>query len=254
MSQQLTPWTTTASIRWRPTPKAYDCRTSLLTTLEDQKRLRAFHIQDTTAHAILDGDIELMVGIDQFSVAFADSFPERASLLSILDLVIESVKPRVSLYSARFQHLSEIAGESDYASARQAAIERIFGSLALDLRITDTAILIDGSSLVESAVYQAEFGIVRKAEATARLTQGMSRLGFENEPDFSHIDWSKKDIPDVALYVDSRWHQHQAAPLSITGEWLYSRLEEYRAEADQLTERLLRQNSSSQRAATSRGE
>jgi hypothetical protein len=236
-NQATSPWTATVTVRWRPTPRAYDARTSLLLSLEEQKRLRAFQLRDDVAHAMLDDDVELAMGISYLSVAFANGVLEGAVLPVLFDSVLDAMKPRISTLNARFQYLCLLPEVSDFEQARKSAAEAVLHSLAAPLKITDFSILMDGVS-TDKTEYVAEFGIVNKSEAAARLTQVMGRLNYPDEPDFSHIKWTDRNLPETALYVDSYWKNSEALP-STTSKGLYSRVTNYNKDADDLVRVLL---------------
>lgn len=234
-----TPWTATVTLHWRPTPRAYEARTSLLSSLEDQKRLRAFHVQDEVGHALLEDDAELGIGVTYFSVAFANDLPEGAGLPSLIDSVLDVVKPRISSVTARFQHLCPLPAASDFETAKANAARATLGALTSSLNITDTAILFDG--LADAGVsYQAEFGIVNESEAATRLTQTMGRIESREEPTFTHVEWVKRGLPSIGLYVESRW-RNTSALSSTTTEALYTQAKICREEANKLVDVLLEQ-------------
>lgn len=234
----IAPRTTTITVRWRPTPKVYNFNIALLASLEDQKRLRAFKVGDDTTHGLVSDDIELAITPRSISVAYSDGFPEDSALVSIFSETLEVLKPRVTQFHAGFQHLVEMVGFTSYDQARSTGASRIFGALTDDLSLTDSATLIDGSLRNSSSTFTAEFGIVDKTEAAERLSHMKSRSGGDDEPDFSHVSWEDQSLPDIALYVDSHWHDHEEVPVDLTGRWLFDRLRKLRVDSDGLAEKL----------------
>lgn len=238
-SQAVTPWTSTITVRWRPTPKIYDCRISLLTLLEDQKRLQAFKVDDDTTHAFVSDEAELTLTPRSISLAFSNGFPDGVIPISILDQVLEMLKPRVTRYYGHFQYLIGLDGFSDYGQARAIVASKIFGFLGKDISLLDTAILLDGELDGSDPTFTAEFGIVDKAEAAERLSNTSGRVAAADEPDFSHIFWEEeRSLPEIALYVSSRWHDHEEIPADLTGHWLFDRFERYRIDAGRLATKL----------------
>src|ERR1035438_2449325 len=143
--RSVTPLTTTITVRWRPTPRVYDARLSLLTAFEDQKRLRAFSVDGDMVHALVADDAELAMTPQSISIAFSSGVPEGAVLVPILDQTLEMLKPRITRYYGRFQHLIGLESFSSYDRARSAVASKLFGALSKDLSLTDSAVLIDGS-------------------------------------------------------------------------------------------------------------
>ncbi len=231
----MAPLTTVVSVWWRPTPKVYDCRISLLTFLEDRKLLEAFRVTDDVAHAMIADTAELSLTPRSISIGMSDGLIDSGVLGPIFEQVIEALHPRVTRVYGQFQHLIGLAESSNYDQARSRALKGIFDHLADDLSLVDGAILIDGSLGDPEATFVAEFGVVDKGEAAQRLPHTGGRIFSADEPEFSHIEWEDQALPEIGLYVDSRWHDHEEIPADINAEWLVKQAQRYRERANRLS-------------------
>lgn len=238
VGKQVTPRTAAITLHWRPTPRVYDARAALLTLLEEQKRLRAFRVQDEDARALIDDDLEVVIAVRHFSVASAAGFPEGAVIKSLFDSVLDIVKPRISSVTARFQHLCTLPAASGFTQAKIDVARAVLGPLAPELNLADFAILCDGTRSEKFASYRAEFGVVDTPEAVHRLTQSIGQLNSDDEPDFSHIAWDEKNLPEVALYIDSRWRNEQALS-STSSDALYLCAKSYAEGSNEVVQALL---------------
>ncbi len=228
--------TSTVSLHWRSTPAVYDARVALLRSLEAGKRLRAFRLETETARARVDTSVEIFLHPDQLVVADAAGPPRRDTLGFLFEQVTELVQPDVTQVTARFQHLVPVP--SDYNESRVQAVTALFGRNH-QLRVTDFAVLVDGQGSKPSLIYQAEFGIIRREDAPLRLSQAMARVSGDGQHGFDPDQWADlEELPAVALYVDSSWHEHRGAPEQDVLTWALKRPDLYAREANALVRQL----------------
>jgi len=234
-AEGITPQTTIVTVRWRPTPKVYDFRISLLTFLEERKLLQAFQVKDDISRAMISDTAEIALTPRGISIGMHSGIIESGILLPIFDQLLQTLRPRVTRINAQFQHLVNLTGFESYDQARSVALAGVFGSLAEDLSLIDSAVLVDGALGTPEATFKAEFGVVEKAEAAERLRHaGDDRISSADEPNFSHIEWEDRELPEIGLYIDSRWHDHQEIPSELNEEWFIERVELYKTRANKL--------------------
>ncbi|WP_162602881.1 hypothetical protein [Streptomyces sp. CS090A] len=236
MEDVTAPWTMVLNIGWRPTPRVYEGRNRLLLLLESQKRLRAFKTEDEVVRAMVSRDFEIMLSPAHIAIADASGTGESEILSAILDAARECVNFKATSVTATFQHLIPIGSGASYEAVRSTSGERLFGSLAKKYPFTDAAILVDGKSLNRGTLFRAEFGIVDREESLGRLTQTFGRIRNGEEPDFSHVNFSERQVPDVGLYVVSNWHRHEKIPVNTDSQWFVNLAQQLRAEAGGLAE------------------
>ncbi len=231
--------TATVSVHWRATPAAYTARVPLLRALEGGKRLRAFTLEEETARARIDRSTEVILYPNKLVVTEADGLPDRAMLTFLFEQLTEQFQPDITQVAARFQHLVPVP--RDYDEARRVAAAKMFGPFP-QMGVTDFAVLLDGvrsGSSKAPLTYKAEFGVVTAQEAPLRLSQAMGRVRGLDHEGFDPDQWNAEDLPPVALYVDSSWHEHRQAPKPDVLGWTLRRPDLYAREAEGFVRQLV---------------
>jgi hypothetical protein len=205
------PWTQTLAVQWRSELQFYEERIAMLRDLENAGVLKAFSVgEDYVAGRILEGGRHQMtVRKDGLSLDIIGDDADTKAVLEIAVKVMQRVAPsRTRLGTARFYHLVPLDMPFEDAIAR--SIEHLFPPITTpDISGTDYAMLMDLKA-PDEVHGQVEFGVVRGAEARARLSGIGQRVGRASQAVREH-DWASTRFPDVALFADSGWEQPASA-------------------------------------------
>jgi hypothetical protein len=241
---QIGPMVCSFSMRWRPTPNVFDGRIKLLQSLEEQKRLRAFKVGHEDAHGMITSEIEFEVAPNHVNIFMLGNLARNSDFIALLETLLREIEPRVTALHVHFKHLLKISNQTDYSSARIAAIQNVFSSPVKELGFSDSAILVDGAVPGKSLSYVAEFGIVDKDEAWARLSNlTKGQMPAEDESRFTAVrlleNLSRPSLPEIGLFIDSGWNSEQKIPRSLTAAWCDDHLQNTCIEAASLANKLL---------------
>lgn len=234
------PMTSRANLRWRPTLEVYDGRLPLLRAVDEAKRLRGFRMEAEECSALVGKSSEMFVRPSGMTLQESRGGLDRELTQFLFEQCVDKFQPQIRGLDLDLQFLLPLPGRS-YSDRKVSAARGAFGEIAEDLEVNDFAMLFDGVREGGKLIFQAEFGIVSQSEAPARLTQALGRIGTGREEDaFEESTWSPGDLPEVALYVESKWHAHERTPRSHQVEWLLRLLEGYEAHGRELSTLLLR--------------
>ncbi len=205
------PWCSSLTVYWAPAFSFYDHRSKILKTLADEGALRAWKVREQFVGARLAGHHELLVRTDAFSLACFDSLVDPHVLAHATSAVVSALAPQVDGATLSVQHLEPLPGEYDAVAA--GATRALLGELAATASATDFSLLLSGS-MGEESEYRAEFGIVTPDEAESRLARAVGQLAELEAPHSPPPDLEVRELPPVALYMDTRWHSDALTSMS----------------------------------------
>jgi hypothetical protein len=214
------PWTQTLSVEWRTELQFYEERIPMLRELEDEGSLKAFYVGDdyVAARLLGGGNHQMTVRKDGLSL---DILGKDADTQAVLDIALRAMQrvgsSRTRDTTARLSHLVQLDIPFDQA------VSRSLGCLATpsgaQVSSVDYAMLLD---LVapDDVFGQVEFGIVRGAEARARLSGIGQRLGRASRAVREH-NWENVEVPEVGLFADSAWQMPGSWNAGVEWEGLF---------------------------------
>jgi hypothetical protein len=201
------PWTQTLAVQWRTGLQFYEERIPMLRDLENSGVLKAFSVgDDYVAARILDGGRHQMtVRKDGLSL---DIIGQDADTEAVLDIAVKAMKrvapSQTRLGTARFSHLAPLDIPFDDAISR--SVDYLVPPIPTPgISVPDYAMLMDLKA-PDGVTATVEFGVVRGAEARARLGGIGHRVDRASQAMREH-DWTSTEVPEVALFADSAWQQ-----------------------------------------------
>jgi hypothetical protein len=214
----------------------------ILEALEDLKRLRAFNVDTNNASGITRNEIEFLITPSYISMACLGYIHENSDFTVLLDAVAEILKPRVTAVLSRFDHVLAWEFAGSYEEAFTVAAKRL-------LKVPDTetftfgdmAVLVDGSVPSSTFEFQTEYGVVNSKEARERLTRPMGRMALRDERGLGGEIWTEKigQLPEIALYIESRWIEKKKIPQQFQSDWYAGRVDDAKSCADDFAAQLL---------------
>ncbi len=219
----VTAWSDILRLGWLPELRFYEQKTALVKMLRKTLGTSMFRIDpDEVAVLVRPQLIEVEVAFNGLSIRSRKTTLGDSEAKSLLGSVINLLRPEASSHSAQFQHVLPIAG--NYAEITRQAAERVVGIHLSRLRKSDFALLFDADTESEGLRFQAEFGVVSKAELPARLSRQRGRMSHgEAEGPIPPLfeDSEAPELPEVALFVDSYWYALKPPEGAVLSEAIF---------------------------------